>query len=96
MIINKENIKKISNKILSLEFSEQLTVINDIINNYYTLYNNSENKMIGDFLIQKSFSIHRRILTDIFFDDKLDKLSYNELIKSHEKNHNIIIDTSEI
>ena len=63
-----ENSKEISNNILSLEFSKQLLVINDIINNLYSLTDRSkiEIKTIEKFLIQKEFRIHREILTDVF------------------------------
>jgi len=93
-----ENSKEISDNILSLEFSKQLLVINDIINNLYSLTDRSkiEIKTIEKFLIQKEFKPHREILVDIFFDEGHDGLSRTQLLELHEKTHNIVIDLSKI
>lgn len=94
--INNETMKTISDNVLSLEFSKQLFVINDIINNMYCLSICPEDEylLIEKFLAQRIFSTQRQVLTDIFFKMDRNGLTHEERIESHEKKYNIKIDLS--
>jgi len=84
----------VSDKILSLDFSEQLYVIFDIVRNFYDSIENISDRNIGiqKFLSQKIFKDHIEILQFLLDYTTNSNIKYQkEKIKLYEEKFNIKI-----
>jgi hypothetical protein len=79
-VINSENSKKITDRVLKLSFVEQLHVLSRILGTYYDFENT--NKDVEKFLGQNCFKSHGEIFLNMFDgDDDIQRLEKKYNIK---------------
>jgi len=89
--ITESNIEDITNKILSLDFIQQLIVIHCILDTIYEYDEVINNKsFVGKLLSKKCFYDHRRILSLCLTDDDYIESTKDDITK-YENKYNIEI-----